>query len=95
MFIELLTAGLTLSTIGFIFGILLGFASKVFMSNENNVSEQQLAIRAALPGVNCGACGYQGCDAFAKAVWEGMAQVDGCPVGRAATAKKIAEIMGQ
>ena len=89
---ELFTAGLTLSAIGLIFGMLLGFASKVFKSDE---SEQTLAIRAALPGANCGGCGYQGCDAFAKAVCAGEAPVHGCPVGGTATAKIIAEIMGQ
>jgi len=51
-------------------------------------------IEAALPGANCGGCGYAGCSAFAQAVFEGKAPVDGCSVGGADCAQAIARIMG-
>ena len=46
-------------------------------------------------GNNCGGCGYAGCDAMAKAIANGEAPVNGCPVGGDAVAAKIARIMGQ
>jgi electron transport complex protein RnfB len=78
--------------VGLIFGLLLGLAGKVFKSET---SEQTLLIRNALPGANCGGCGFAGCDQFAAAVCAGEAPVNGCPVGGTAVAKKIAAIMGQ
>ena len=43
---------------------------------------------------NCGGCGYAGCDGLAKAIANGEAPVNGCPVGGAAAAEKISAIMG-
>lgn len=77
--------------LGLFFGVGLSYASKKF---EVQVDERVKLIREALPGANCAACGYTGCDAFAEAVAEGKAQTDGCPVGGADTAAKIREIMG-
>lgn len=39
-------------------------------------------------------CGYAGCDGLAKAIANGEAPVNGCPVGGAAAAEKISAIMG-
>ena len=58
------------------------------------VDEKEVAIRAELPGNNCGGCGYAGCDGLAKAIANGEAPVNGCPVGGAAAAEKISAIMG-
>ena len=58
------------------------------------VDERESAVREHLPGNNCGACGYAGCDAMAAAIVKGEAPANGCPVGGAATAKQIASIMG-
>ncbi|WP_066504368.1 RnfABCDGE type electron transport complex subunit B [Abyssisolibacter fermentans] len=81
----------TLGGLGLIFGAGLGIASKKFAVKVDPKVE---AVRAALPGANCGACGYPGCDGYANAVAAGKAPVNGCPVGGAAAAEKIAEIMG-
>lgn len=54
---------------------------------------RKLDILAALPGANCGACGYAGCADYAGAVNEG-APCNLCIPGKAATAAKLAEIMG-
>ena len=43
---------------------------------------------------NCGGCGFPGCDGLAAAIAAGTAPVNGCPVGGAAVADKIAAIMG-
>ncbi len=51
-------------------------------------------VLAALPGVNCGGCGFPGCSAFAEHVVAGDARINGCAPGGQATAEKIAVIMG-
>jgi len=51
-------------------------------------------VREALPGANCGACGFAGCDSYAKAVATEGAQINMCPVGGAALVKALSEIMG-
>ena len=76
---------------GLLIAILLGIASEKF---KVPVDEKEVAIRAELPGNNCGGCGYAGCDGLAKAIANGEAPVNGCPVGGAAAAQKISAIMG-
>ncbi|MGI6189588.1 MAG: RnfABCDGE type electron transport complex subunit B [Caldicoprobacteraceae bacterium] len=86
-----LTSLLSLGGMGLLFGALLAFASKKFSVETDPRIE---AIRDALPGANCGACGYPGCDGFAAAVAAGEAPVDGCTVGGAAVANNVGIIMG-
>lgn len=77
--------------IGAVIGILLTVASKVFsVKTDETVS----SIAEALPGANCGGCGYSGCDGYARAVASGEAAPDLCRPGGSETAKKIGEIMG-
>ncbi|MCX7025197.1 MAG: RnfABCDGE type electron transport complex subunit B [Spirochaetes bacterium] len=52
------------------------------------------AVRAALPGVNCGGCGYPGCDGYAEAVAAGNAPVTKCAPGGKDAAERLAAIMG-
>jgi len=47
-----------------------------------------------LPNANCGACGYPGCSAFAKAVAEGKADPTGCIPGGSKVAHQIGDILG-
>ena len=77
---------------GLIIGLLLGVAGKKFAVE---VDERETLVREALPGNNCGGCGYPGCDGAAAAVVKGEAPVTVCPVGGAACAKTIGKIMGQ
>ncbi|MCI8624762.1 MAG: RnfABCDGE type electron transport complex subunit B [Lachnospiraceae bacterium] len=72
-------------------GLLLGIAGNFF---RVEVDERELAVREALPGNNCGGCGYPGCDGLAKAIAAGEASVGACPVGGAAVAEAISSIMG-
>ena len=39
------------------------------------VDQKEIDVRAELPGNNCGGCGYAGCDALAKAIAAGEAQL--------------------
>ena len=86
----LVAAGI-IGGVGILVGLLLGKASQVFRVVEN---ETEIAVREALPGNNCGACGYPGCDGLAKAIAEGKAPTNACPVGGAPVAEKVAAIMG-
>lgn len=76
---------------GLVISVLLGIASEKF---KVPVDEKEVAVREVLPGNNCGGCGFAGCDALAKAIAAGDADVGACPVGGAPVAEKIAEIMG-
>ena len=77
--------------ISVLIGILLGVIGRVFAVK---VDEREVAVREALPGNNCGGCGYPGCDGLAKAIAAGEAPVGGCPVGGQPVADIIAGIMG-
>ncbi len=80
-----------ITAVGFICGIILAFASK-FMAVP--VDEKQEKIRSALPGANCGACGYSGCDGYAAAISSGEASPDKCTPGGETTAACLADILG-
>lgn len=79
------------SIIGLLIGLFLGLASKKL---EVSVDETEAKIRDLLPGANCGACGYAGCDACAKAIAIGEAGADVCPVASSDIHVEIAELMG-
>lgn len=51
-------------------------------------------INVALPGANCGGCGYVGCNDYAEAIVNDHAAPNLCPVGGDSCAAAIAEIMG-
>ncbi|MBQ8356537.1 MAG: RnfABCDGE type electron transport complex subunit B [Clostridia bacterium] len=80
-----------LAALGAFFGILLAIASRAFAVK---VDERVPLVRDALPGANCGGCGYSGCDALAAAIVEGKAPCGACTVGGDAAAQRIGAIMG-
>jgi Na+-translocating ferredoxin:NAD+ oxidoreductase RNF subunit RnfB len=87
----IIIAAAVVSIVGLILGLFLGFMGKKFAVE---VDQKEIDVRAELPGNNCGGCGYAGCDALAKAIAAGEAEVGACPVGGEPVAKKIAAIMG-
>ncbi len=82
---------LVIAVIGIVVAAGLVFTGKKFAVE---VDEKQVAVREKLPGNNCGACGFAGCDALAAAIAKGEAPVNSCPVGGAPVAESIGEIMG-
>ncbi len=76
---------------GLVISVLLGIASERF---KVPVDEKEVAVRECLPGNNCGGCGYAGCDGLAKAIAQGEAPVNACPVGGPPVADEIGAIMG-
>ncbi len=87
----ILFAVLLVSGIGLVLGIGLTVAS-VLLSVP--VSEKTVKLRECLPGANCGACGFSGCDGYAEALSKGEAAPNLCAPGGAATAAALAEICG-
>lgn len=82
---------LVLGGLGLVFGVLLSIASKAFAVEIDPLVG---GVLDALPGVNCGACGFPGCEGLANAIAEGKAPVTACPVGGQKVANNIAEVMG-
>ncbi len=83
---------ITLGGLGLILAIILFIAS---IKLTVKVDEREAEIRAVLPGANCGACGYPGCDGYASAIVTGKAPLNACSVGGTEVAKKIGKIMGE
>ena len=88
---EILYAVLVLGVMGALLGGVLAIASKVFAVK---VDERLPKLTEALPGANCGGCGFAGCGAYAQAVLDGKAPIGLCAAGGAEAAKKMSEIMG-
>ncbi len=88
---NIISAAGVLCAMGIVFAIILGVASKVFFVE---VDERVPQILECLPGANCGGCGYPGCGGLAQAIVDGKAPVNACPVGGAACAEGIANVMG-
>ncbi len=88
---NIIKAVLLIGGIGLFIGIFLGIAAIIFKVTTNQKEEEILAL---LPGINCGACGFAGCSNLAAAIAKGDAKTNGCPVGGAAVAVKIAGVMG-
>jgi Na+-translocating ferredoxin:NAD+ oxidoreductase RNF subunit RnfB len=91
MITNILIAVAVLGGLGLIFGLILAISSKIFAVKED---ERLAPLTEALPGANCGGCGFSGCAAYASAVIDGTAQVGLCSVGGNESAQKMAEIMG-
>ena len=87
----ILTATAVVGVVGVFVGLFLGVAGIKF---RVEVDEKEEAVLAALPGNNCGGCGYAGCSGLAAAIAKGEAPVNACPVGGAPVGEKIAAIMG-
>ncbi len=82
----LLVAGL-----GLLAGLILAIASVLMAVPKDEKAE---ALLEALPGVNCGACGYSGCAGYADAMANAGAPVGLCSPGGAAVAAATADLLG-
>ena len=92
MMTSVLVASISSGLIALILAVLLIFSSKIF---RVEVDERVTELTAKLPGANCGGCGFPGCAQFAKALVDDKAPVDGCSVGGADTASKVADYLGK
>lgn len=90
---EILIAVLIITAVAVITGIGLSVASNVFAVPKNEKEEK---IRECLPGANCGACGYSGCDGYASALASGKEErTNLCGPGGDSSAEQIASVFGK
>jgi Na+-translocating ferredoxin:NAD+ oxidoreductase RNF subunit RnfB len=84
---------ISLGAIGAIGSVILYVVSQKFKVDEDpRIAE----VQEALPGANCGGCGYAGCGGFADACVK-ASSLEGllCPVGGNATMSRVAAILGK
>ena len=89
---DILIAFLVMLGVAVVAGVMLLVFSHFFSVPEN---PKKAIIRECLPGINCGACGYKGCDDYAAA----LAEEEGvkpnlCIPGAQGVADRIGEILG-
>ena len=89
---DILVAFLVVAAIAVALGIALAVLSHFFAVPEDPTFTK---VRAFLPSINCGACGYKGCDDYAAALAEGKEQNPSlCVPGAQAVADGIGGILG-
>jgi RnfABCDGE-type electron transport complex B subunit len=89
--IVLITLGFS-AILAFALGSALGVFKELFKVERNPMIDR---ARSLLPGANCGACGYAGCDAYAVAVAERGEDVTLCTSGGAACAAALGQLLGR
>lgn len=89
--VTILLSGGTLLTLSVGAAYVLGWANKAFHVEVDPRIEEVLR---ALPGANCGGCGFVGCASYAEAVATQNVSPDKCPVGGESCAQMVAKIMG-
>ncbi len=82
---------LLVCAVGAVAGIMLTIAAKVMYVP---VDERVEALTEALPGANCGGCGFAGCSDYASSIVKDGAPLTACSVGGASCASMLASIMG-
>ena len=84
---------MTLFALGLAASIILAVASRVFYVKEDPRVE---AVVEALPGANCGGCGFAGCEGYATAVVnDPSVPANKCCAGGAATSIAVGELTGK
>lgn len=88
-----LIAVISLGAVGIILSVVLYVVAQKFKVEEDPRIDQ---IESALPGANCGGCGFAGCRNFAEACVkaEDLAKLK-CPVGGNETMAEVASILGK
>ena len=77
--------------IGLICGIGLSIVSEIMAVPTD---EKIAKLREVLPGANCGACGYSGCDAYAEALSKGDCEPGLCAPGGDKANNALGKILG-
>jgi Na+-translocating ferredoxin:NAD+ oxidoreductase RNF subunit RnfB len=86
-----LASVIVLGGLGLFFGAGLAYSAKKFAVEIDPKVEE---INEVLPGANCGACGYPGCQAYAEAVVAGQVPPTKCAPGGSDVSSKISSILG-
>ena len=88
----MINAMILMGLLGLFLSLALAVASKIFHVEED---PRLSAVKAALPGVNCGGCGYAGCEMAAKAIISGKAPLTLCVVCGMEVVVELARLMGK
>ncbi len=91
-FLKILWAFLSVGLLGALLGVGLYIASK-FLSVKKD--ERIMKVEQALPGLNCGACGFAGCESYAAAILTAGEELDLCKPGGPDTLSELGSIMGR
>jgi len=87
----MLAEAFAIGGLGMLAALGLGVAAKVFYVKVDPLVE---AVEEALPGANCGGCGFAGCSSAAVAIASGTAQANVCVGGGPEIGIAVAAIMG-
>ena len=81
----------SVTILGLLCAVMLAVASKIMVVK---VDERMARIREVLPGANCGACGFSGCDGYAGALVNEGVMTNLCTPGGDKTSKEISGVLG-
>lgn len=87
---EILIALLVVGGTGILCSLMLVVSSYFFKIEEEEKTKQ---IREVLPGANCGACGYSGCDEYARALALEQCPPHLCIPGSTDVAAKLSKLL--
>ncbi|MCL2719877.1 MAG: RnfABCDGE type electron transport complex subunit B [Treponema sp.] len=87
----IIIAVISVTAIGIICAIILNVASQLMYVKVDIKVTQLIDV---MPGANCGACGYPGCEGFAIALAAGEAKANLCTPGGSSVLEKISAILG-
>lgn len=72
-------------------GIIIVITARIFAIP---VDQHLETIKGILPGANCGACGFTGCEGYAQSLADGNPDCARCPVGGVDVANQLASTLG-
>ena len=87
----MLIAILSITVLGGLFGLGLGWSARKFRVKSDPVVDQ---INAILPQTQCGQCNYPGCKPYAEAIASGEAGINQCPPGGESVINELADLLG-
>ena len=81
----------SVTVLGLLCAVMLAVASKVMAIK---VDERVALVRELLPGANCGACGFSGCDGYAEALVNEGVMTNLCTPGGDKASKEVSAVLG-
>ena len=86
-----LFSAITMAGLGGVFALILAVAYQWLKVDQD---PRLTELEEALPGLNCGACGFASCHMFAETLLKGTTLANGCRPGGEDTAEALAKILG-
>jgi len=87
---DILIAVAALGSLSLLLGVVIIITNRFFEVKRDPEVEE---IMGVLPGANCGACGFPGCEQYAVEMAKKGELTNICPVGKDEVANKIKEIL--